>query len=268
VRLVSLLVSLLVGCETPVEPPAPADLVAFNPPRRFAAWWQLVESCAGRTGDFNAVRWYIAPDAHELRVGGEDFQGYWWSRGNRIALAEHWRFDGQLVRHEMLHALVGSGHAPVYFRDRCGGIVSCDGDCATEAGDPYSAPKDAPVVAPSDLNVALTLSPAEPSASLDSAWATVVITATNPHPYPVWVQLEPIGPEHPASATFGFQERHPDYDYRPAGSSYTYVWSHRVAFRASETRRYSFDQMQFAGMRMRGFFNSQSASEVVVRVRP
>jgi hypothetical protein len=252
----TLLVTLLAGCFLPTEPPLPDGIVPFEPPPRFERWWSLVERCSGHSGAFANVRWYVVPEAHDFVVDGKRYQGYTWTEGNRIVLADGLRLDGTLVRHEMLHALVGRGHSARFFRDQCGGIVACAADCAADVGEPYNAPTAAPLVSPSELQLTMATTPEVIPSGADGGWGTVVVSVKNPHPFPVWVRLDELAPGYGASRTFGFELYYAEGDHGPGSPVYTYTETDRVAFRAGETRRYAFDFHAWPGLRICGWYNS------------
>lgn len=85
---------------------------------RYREWWARTEACSGRTGDFDAIQWYV--------VRGRDFAcptgrcvGRW-EPNHRIYLAEAWVQSELVVRHEMLHALLGrAGHPAPPFGQGC-----------------------------------------------------------------------------------------------------------------------------------------------------
>ncbi len=85
---------------------------------QFHAWWSATEACAGLTGDLGRVEFAIVPgQAFACPTG-------WcvgrWEPGHRIYLAGDYVGNELVVRHEMLHELLGqSGHPPAYFEQRC-----------------------------------------------------------------------------------------------------------------------------------------------------
>lgn len=229
-------------------------------------WWQLTEACSGVTGDFASVRWYEVPHASQIVVDGRAVQGYWWSEDNRIVLASSEVLQGQLVRHEMLHALTGAGHSHEYFIKRCGGVVVCEADCLTEAGDTPDPPIDAPTINPSELSVESSVVPSDALISTDSGWAAITITARNTQAVPVWVRMTPVAPGEPAAANFG-------YDFRcisggcGGGGEYDYVYADKVGFAAGQTRRLVFDRQLEAGTySLRGFFNVDTTSATTFQI--
>src|SRR5262245_11247342 len=123
------MVSLALGtyaCDRPARPQFPEDAVAMLPPGHYALWWEVAKACSGLTTPIPDVAWYMVPGVSQFSVGEERAAGLWWADSNRIVIAQAYLNEGQLVRHEMLHALGRfGGHPPLYFRDRCSGVVSC-----------------------------------------------------------------------------------------------------------------------------------------------
>lgn len=118
------LVLLVAGCDL-LGPagPLPAEAVAFAVPAQFHDWWARTEACAGRTGRLAGINWYIVPGAAQFLNDGAGQVGRWSRSGaeSRIVLAGDFAGDELVVRHEMLHALLGRGdHPSHYFIARCG----------------------------------------------------------------------------------------------------------------------------------------------------
>lgn len=107
----------------------PAD--QFEAPPAYRTWWDEVAACSGRAGDFEAVRFYRAPGAGEDsltyrdRRTGRSYYGEWDPRSNSIYLAWGQLQSSNIVRHEMLHAVLRSvGHPRRYFDGACSPLVS------------------------------------------------------------------------------------------------------------------------------------------------
>jgi len=106
---------LLLACgKGESAPVAPTD----PPPAAYAAWWRELEECLDRTGAFDRVRW-------ETRAGS-DFECVYgrcaaiWHPDHRIVIADAWRTDELVVKHEMMHDLLGgSGHPSPPFGGTC-----------------------------------------------------------------------------------------------------------------------------------------------------
>ena len=213
-----------VGCDS-LFAPLPSGAKGFPPLAPYGTWWQLVESCSGITRTFGSVRWYVADriESNDANVDGE-----WLSRGNRIVLTPASAREGSVVRHEMLHALLGhGGHPREYFVDRCGSLVSCQANCAPSEGD-RGVPSTALYVPLMTLEVSVRVEPAVPNVSIDSGWARIVVDVTNPRSEPVWVDL--LGFQ-----SFSWHSTQAPWS-REVGTSER-LW----AFRAGECRSYTFD---------------------------
>lgn len=114
----------LAACEAalgPAELPPAAQLVA--PPEAYREWWSRTEACAGRSGDFERVQWYVVPGVQTFATDAGEKVGLWThsSEGVRIIIAGDYAGNELVVRHEMLHALLDrEGHPREYFQQRCG----------------------------------------------------------------------------------------------------------------------------------------------------
>ena len=112
----------LAGCGDPFA--APLGTYRFDPPAPYSAAWAAVEECSGIRGDMGRVRWYAVPDVWSFPCAdGEECSGLWRSP-HAILLTEFAQASHGdnyfVVRHEMLHDLVGGGqeHPPVF--EQCG----------------------------------------------------------------------------------------------------------------------------------------------------
>jgi hypothetical protein len=180
------LLMAVAACESPTAPSLPAGAVRFTPPSIYRLWWALTEQCSGRQGNYDAITWYVVPDARTL-PGTNGFNGIWYG-DNRIVLAgaNNGISAGDLVRHEMLHALLnGGGHPRDMFVRRCGGVVVCVEECLTDAG-PAAPPDPAARVEPdSVLEVTVDVAPAAPSSAKWDGYLMMIVHAHNPAPYPL-----------------------------------------------------------------------------------
>jgi hypothetical protein len=114
----------------------------------------MTEGCSGRSGDLGAVHWYRVPGSRFI-FRGQPVAGYWNSSTNRIVLAEDAIEQGDMVRHEMLHALLRRpGHARSQFLGSCASLVSCQGICIKDEGVWHLPRSDYAVLPPDSLNVA------------------------------------------------------------------------------------------------------------------
>jgi hypothetical protein len=190
---------IVCACDASTAPTFPSDAYQqFQALPQYAYWWSLVEQCSSLTGDLSAVRWYETSKVPGFVGSGplvdstKRYDGEWWLSGNRIVLTNP--YDGPVVRHEMLHALLRSGGHPLdQFAGKCGGVVAFD--APEDYGVPFTLIGSAPTVAAeSALVVTITPDPATPHLSVNGGWFTYVVTATNVRDGPIWVPMsnEPI----------------------------------------------------------------------------
>jgi hypothetical protein len=262
-------VLLVTACILPTEPRLPSGATPWTPPVVFALWWRMTEACSGRSGDLRAVRWYVVPDVQTIEVDGARYDGFWFSGPDRIVLADAHRLDGLLVRHEMLHSLLGkAGHPRDSFLTACDGVVACEGACAVETGGRELPPPDAVEISPHDVGTRIEIAPREPAESLDSGAVAVTVSITNPLNVPVWVRLEPQAPGDPFSHTFGVAADYDESSSRVFAYSYAWIEGVRFPLGARETRHFVWDNQPLSAGRygIRGFFNTDTAARVVLTV--
>jgi hypothetical protein len=235
VRSLVLLSPLLSACELATAP-LPDGAVRFDAPAVYAQWWSLTEQCSGLAGDFSKVKWYVVPGVTDLPLNGEgSIGGIWYAQGDRIVLADGQQLAGDLVRHEMLHALLQSGdHPRSAFVDHCEGTVVCFEECRDGAPPPDPS---ADTVAPSALQIALAVTPTAPSPSMNGGNFMMVITVTNTASTPVIAALPPSGDASPPIAY--------SYDIRSASRQSFYTLSadypEVARFSAHQTKHFIFD---------------------------
>jgi hypothetical protein len=195
---------LLEACDL-TGPALPAGAEHFVPPAVYQQWWQLTEECSGSSGSFAGVSWYRVPGVDAIPLGdGTSVNGRWDASGNRIILAGDSEFAGDLVRHEMLHALLQSGgHPRNAFIARCGGVVVCAQECIMEAGPAPQPDPAAQAVAPSALEIGVEVTPGAPNSSVNDGNFMMVVTAKNSSASPEIVLLPASGDACP-SVSFGF----------------------------------------------------------------
>jgi hypothetical protein len=269
--LTCLYAGMIAACESATGPHFPAGATPWVPPARYALWWRMTEACSELTGDLGSIQWYVVPNSTTIEVDGKKLHGYWFGSSDRIVLADAHRLDGELVRHEMLHALLGDGgkHRRDYFVNRCNGIVACDGACDSETGGRQPPPPTAPELLPSSIGTRFEVEPRSPSASsADSGAIAVIVSITNPLDEPAWIRMTPQDAGDDIAHTFGFAI---DYDdpARVMTSGYTWHVGTRFPIGPRETRRYVWDEQLSAGRYgIRGYFNSDTARRVVLDVAP
>jgi hypothetical protein len=151
----------------------PEQAVAISPPAHFRVWWEVIESCTGRRVPFSAIDWY---KTDWLTVRGDHAGGVWYEKGNRIVMANSYIGDGFVVRHEMLHAILGMGaHPPDMFRVACADEVACGRGCRDS-----TALSESVEIAVDQLQVKADFFPASPSISEHGQRAVVVVHVRNP----------------------------------------------------------------------------------------
>jgi len=114
-------------------PELPAGAESLTPLATYTAWWQATEQCAGLRGNMARVTWFVVPNRTSFIYDDVQYDGYWWDRVHWIILAGEKVTDGMVVRHEMLHELLGRGDHPAeYFQQRCAGVVVCNDACRAD----------------------------------------------------------------------------------------------------------------------------------------
>jgi len=182
------------ACENLVDPELDSRAVQFSPPAVYRTWWNIVQSCSGKSQSFDEVTWYEVRNSSTVKLKGKNVGAYWTSASNSIVLAGNGVLDGEFVRHEMLHAMLRqNGHPRSDFVERCGGAVACGAECIYDAGpglDPNSVTQKVP---PENLLISVSTQPQLPSRAVDGGYFTIVVSATNPHPFPVAITLPAAG---------------------------------------------------------------------------
>jgi hypothetical protein len=183
-----------IACNDIAGPALPGTAEIFHPPSFYSVWWDMTRACSGADGRLSDVTWYVVPNDTPLRLSGKAVDGYWESRGNRIVMKSSGIFDGEFIRHEMLHSLSkGGGHSRSIFLDKCGGTVNCESECLADAGPAPVIAASVPRVSPDSLELSVAVSPASPSASSDEGYFSVTVTVKNRAAHPVVAALPPSG---------------------------------------------------------------------------
>jgi hypothetical protein len=103
----------LTGCGFDPEGDVPLD-----PPPIYREWFAKTEACSGRTGNFDRLRWSVI-EGHSFPCSSGQCAGHW-RTSHHIFLAGDWVMDELVVRHEMLHDLLGrTGHPDPPFGVGC-----------------------------------------------------------------------------------------------------------------------------------------------------
>jgi hypothetical protein len=235
----SLICMIAWACESPTGIPFPAEARRFAPPSIYREWWARTEACFGRTGSFNDVSWYVIPNVETL-PGTDGVNGVWYPPGNRIVLAGAAVSWGDLVRHEMLHALLGPhavGHPRDAFVARCGGVVVCNEVCVADGGPATQPSTAARVIAPSALDVTVEVTPSTPGEAAWDGYFMMIVKARNPERHAV---IAPLPFREPGQTKGTFT-----YRIEGTGLFETYDIGIDVAevarFGAGETKQFIFD---------------------------
>jgi hypothetical protein len=104
---------LLGGCAFEPNGDHPID-----PPAEYQAWFAKTEACSGLSGEFTRIRWYaVAGDSFDC-PGGRCVGR--WNTDHRIFIASAYLHSELVVRHEILHDLIGHpGHPDPPFGSPC-----------------------------------------------------------------------------------------------------------------------------------------------------
>ena len=90
----------------------------IEPPLAFHQWWLETQACSAIRGRFEELRFYVVPGESFACPSGRCVGR--WEPGNQIYLADRWIGHELVVRHEMLHALLGkAGHPDPPFGQGC-----------------------------------------------------------------------------------------------------------------------------------------------------
>ena len=96
----------------------PAGEQAMSAPDVYRTWWDKTEACSGLTADFDRVEWLVVP-GNGFSCSSGKCAGHWESN-HRIFIASDWSRNEMVVRHEMLHDLLGHpGHPNPPFGIGC-----------------------------------------------------------------------------------------------------------------------------------------------------
>jgi hypothetical protein len=96
----------------------PGDDSPMSPPAVYREWWAKTAACSGLTGDFDRVQWSVVP-GQGFKCASGTCAGHW-EPDHHIYVAQDWTMNEMVVRHEMLHDLLGRpGHPDPPFGDPC-----------------------------------------------------------------------------------------------------------------------------------------------------
>jgi hypothetical protein len=101
------------GCSFDPEGDIPMD-----PPAVYREWWAKTQACSGLGGNFDRIRWSVVEGPSFPCASGQ-CAGHW-RNDHHIFLASDWVMDEMVVRHEMLHDMIGRpGHPTPPFGQGC-----------------------------------------------------------------------------------------------------------------------------------------------------
>jgi hypothetical protein len=90
----------------------------ISAPPIYREWWAKTQACSGLTGNFERVRWSVV-EGPSFPCSSGECAGHW-NSNHQIFLAGDWMMDEMVVRHEMLHDLIGRpGHPDPPFGVGC-----------------------------------------------------------------------------------------------------------------------------------------------------
>jgi hypothetical protein len=96
----------------------PEGDVPLTPPAIYREWFAKTEACSGRTGNFERLRWSVI-EGYSFPCSSGQCAGHW-RTSHHIFLAGDWVMDEMVVRHEMLHDILGrTGHPDPPFGAGC-----------------------------------------------------------------------------------------------------------------------------------------------------
>lgn len=239
-RGIALFLCSAIACDAPTAP-LPPGAISFEAPEVYAWWWSATEACSGLRGSLRSVSWYVVPGAQSIpSADGRPVAGMWYRQSNRIVLAEEARYFGDLVRHEMLHALLqGGDHPREQFVQRCAAEVVCVDACLEESGSAPPPDPSAIHAAATALAITVQVVPSVPQSAIHGGHFMMIISAANHSSQALLIDLPPSGDAGPPG-TFGYNivdvgaGRSQQYDIRAEVPEVT-------RFAPGEVKRFLFD---------------------------
>jgi hypothetical protein len=96
----------------------PQGDVPMDPPAVYQEWWLKTQACSGLVGNFDRIRWSVI-EGPSFPCSSGKCAGHW-SNDHHIVLAGDYSMNEMVVRHEMLHDLIGRpGHPAPPFGQGC-----------------------------------------------------------------------------------------------------------------------------------------------------
>ena len=185
--------AVLASCE--ITAPLPPGATPMEPRAQYQRWWSMVEQCSGLSRPMAEIEWFSVGGGSFRSSAGELVDGLYVQGPERIILAGTVLNDGQVVRHEMLHALIQNNdpamlHPGEYFLRRCAGVVDCRSACVETAG-PLEPPLPAQPGVASNLEITIEVDSVVHRGTYPNfVYVPVTVRARNPLPDPIVVPLQ------------------------------------------------------------------------------
>jgi hypothetical protein len=118
------LIPAMVGACNPTAPndSLPAGAVPMAAPEVYREWFARTQQCSHLSGTMDRVQFLVVPGVATFETEAGPKVGLWVRRGGQhyIVVAGDYADHEMVVRHEMLHSLIGaSGHPAGLFSDKC-----------------------------------------------------------------------------------------------------------------------------------------------------
>jgi len=242
-----------------VDPKLPQGAPPFTAPALYTTWWDMTKACSGRSGSLAAISWYKVPAGVPLELDGQSVSAYWSAGSNQIVVSAAVTEDGPIIRHEMLHALLGSkGHPRGEFLGSCAGYVTCSSKCAEDAGPAPVIPTSVPRVSPTELIVTAEIAPVTNLRIVEGSYFAITVRARNPHTYAVVAAL-------PTSAVVPDARISFSYTINGVGGESAQIYAldgSASTFAAGETKAHVFDFFVGDGFRQGRVFTGPYTATV------
>ena len=96
----------------------PTNDQRYSPPAEYRRWFDETQACSGLEGNFDRIKWFVVPGT-EFNCPGGTCVGRW-DADHSIFIAGDWVDSEMVVRHEILHDLIGHpGHPDPPFGNPC-----------------------------------------------------------------------------------------------------------------------------------------------------
>jgi hypothetical protein len=97
---------------------SPTNDHSYTPLAAYRKWFDETQACSGLQGSFDRIKWYVV-DGTEFDCPSGKCVGHW-NDDHSIFISSAWVSNELVVRHEMLHDLIGQpGHPDPPFGSPC-----------------------------------------------------------------------------------------------------------------------------------------------------